>query len=99
MAGAGELTNPRYPVVVSRGAQKSIDRLSREFQDRVMRRIHELGVDPYCPNCKQLVNAGGRRRARVGDWRVIYFVAAKTDGFRYVHVESVDHRSDCYRDL
>jgi mRNA-degrading endonuclease RelE of RelBE toxin-antitoxin system len=65
-------------------------------RERIARLIASLREDPYRPGTKPLKDPAGRRAARVGGWRVIYFFdgAAKN-----VHVDLIGPRGEVYRDL
>ena len=81
-------------VLLERGAERDLSRLSSQIHDRVIAAIRALGTNPRPPGCRKLV--GGKRdwRIRVGDYRVIYEIA---DEIRVVRVNRVRHRREVYR--
>jgi mRNA interferase RelE/StbE len=83
-----------YQVLLERGAEKDLARLSIATHDRVIAAIRALRVNPRPPGCRKL--AGGKKdwRIRVGDYRVIYEIA---DEIRVVRVNRVRHRREAYR--
>ena len=87
------MTAERYTVVITRGAQRDLDRLDRPVLARVAPAIDELSSDPRPPGCRKLVNQSNLWRVRVRDWRVLYEV---DDALRTVRVIAVRHRSKAY---
>ena len=82
-----------YEITVLRTAVKSVERLPKEVQDRVVDAIAELAEMPRPAGAKKLV-ARDALRIRVGDYRIIYEVddETKTD-----QVVVISHRKDAYR--
>ena len=67
-----------YRVLLERGAEKDLSRLSSDIHDRVIAAIQALATSPRPPGCRKL--AGGKHdwRIRVGDYRVVYEIADQT---------------------
>ncbi len=61
-----------------------------------MRRLEQVPTDPFGPFTKPLTGAGGRRSARVGDWRIVFSVDT---GAEIVSVSAIGPRGRVYRDL
>ena len=87
------MTTERYSVVVTRGAERDLDKLDRAVLARVAREIDSLSGDPRPVGCRKLVNHANLWRVRVGDWRVLYEI---DDAARTVNVLAVRHRSKAY---
>lgn len=51
---------------------------------------------PFGSHSKQLTNAGGERSARVGNWRIVYFV---DEANQVVEVDAIGPRGEVYRTL
>lgn len=83
-----------YRVLLERGAEKDLARLSSESHDRVVAAIRTLATNPRPPGCRKLAGTRNDWRIRVGDYRVIYEIA---DEIRIVRVNRVRHRRDVYR--
>ncbi len=83
-----------YRVLLERGAERDLSRISSKIHDRVLAAIQALANNPRPPGCRKL--AGGRNdwRVRVGDYRVVYEIA---DQIRVVRVNRVRHRRELYR--
>jgi mRNA interferase RelE/StbE len=65
----------RYEVRLSHRAPKDLDRLNRETQQRMVKRLEQIGEAPQDPRfSSMLTNQGGLRRSRVGGWRIIFAV-------------------------
>ena len=83
----------RYSVEVVRGAQKQLERIPADVQERVFAALEGLAESPRPENCRKLT---GREawRIRVGDSRIIYEVH---DEKQVVIVVVIRHRKDAYR--
>jgi len=90
----------RREVLLSRTAARQLDRLDREVTDRIRRKLRALGEDPFRPRPGADIRLLWGHddpplyRLRVGDYRVLYFVAGDK-----VRVTEVLHRSQAYRGL
>lgn len=84
-----------YRIEFVPSARRGLGRLPRDAQVRIGRRIDALAEDPRPRASKPLKGTlKGRRRLRVGDYRVIYSVR---DDVLVVLVASVASRSVVYR--
>ena len=65
----------RYQVRLSGRAVKDLDRLNRDVQQRMLKRLDQLAEDPHDARLSSpLMNQGGMRKSRVGGWRIIFTV-------------------------
>lgn len=64
-----------YKILYQKRAEKMLERIPKNWSDRIRQKIEEVAEDPYRPinNATKLQNRPGYR-LRVGDWRVIYEV-------------------------
>jgi len=83
-----------YRVLLERGAERDLARLSSEIHDRVIAAIQALATNARPPGCRKLVGSKNDWRVRVGDYRVVYEIA---DEARLVRVNRVRHRREVYR--
>ena len=83
-----------YRVLLERGAEKDLSRLSSEIHDRVIATIQALANNPRPLGCRKLAGSKSDWRLRVGDYRVVYEIA---DEIRVVRVNRVRHRREVYR--
>jgi mRNA interferase RelE/StbE len=83
-----------YRVFLERTAEKDLNRLSPEIQDRLIAAIRALGNNPRPAGCRKLAGGKNDWRIRVADYRVIYEIA---DAIRIVRVNRVRHRREVYR--
>ena len=83
-----------YRVLLERGAENHLARLSSGIHDRVIASIQALATNPRPPGCRKLAGSKHDRRIRVGDYRVVYEIA---DEIRVVRVNRVRHRREVYR--
>ena len=83
-----------YRVLLERGAEKDLARLSSGMHDRVIVAIQALATNPRPPGCRKLTGSKSDWRIRVGDYRVVYDIA---DEIRVVRVNRVRHRREVYR--
>jgi mRNA interferase RelE/StbE len=83
----------KYSVEVLRSAQKVLENLPADQQERVLAVLEGLREVPRPDGCKKL---SGRDawRVRIGDYRVIYEVA---DDAHRVIIVVIAHRKDAYR--
>jgi mRNA interferase RelE/StbE len=83
-----------YRVLLERGAEKELSRLSPDIHDRVITAIRALATNPRPPGCRKLAGSKHDWRIRVGDYRVVYEIA---DQIRVVRINRVRHRREAYR--
>ncbi len=83
-----------YRVLLERGAEKDLSRLTSEIHDRVIAAIQRLATNPRPPGCRKLAGSKNDWRIRVGDYRVVYEIA---DEVRIVRISRVRHRREVYR--
>ncbi len=75
-------------------AVRELQRLPREVQVRIARKIDGLAANPRPSGSKKLQGLSDRWRIRIGDYRVIYDIH---DDIVRVLVLKVGHRRDIYR--
>ena len=63
-----------HEVRLSKDAARYLERLRREDQGRIVRRLEQIAADPTGPHSKPLTNARGFRSGRVGGWRILFVV-------------------------
>ncbi len=86
-----------YEVILSGPAEKDFARLDKPIQKRIIRRLEELGNDPFVPRLsKTLEGFPDLRSSRVGQWRIIFTVHADN---RVVIVVRIRSRGEVYRRL
>ena len=83
-----------YRVLLERGAEKELSRLSTEIHDRVIAAVQALATNPRPPGCRKLAGRKDDWRIRVGDYRVVYEIANRV---REVRINRVRHRREVYR--
>jgi mRNA interferase RelE/StbE len=83
-----------YRVLLERGAEKDLSRLSTDLHDRIIGALQTLANNPRPPGCRKLAGSKKDWRIRVGDYRIIYEIA---DEVRIVRVNRVRHRREVYR--
>jgi mRNA interferase RelE/StbE len=82
-----------YSVLVTRSAEREIERPPVDIRRLVVRRILALADDPR-PHGSQKLTGEDKYRLRQGDYRVVYTIE---DAIVTVRVVRVAHRSDVYR--
>jgi mRNA interferase RelE/StbE len=83
-----------YAVEFVASAERQLEKLPRELQLRLSRRIASLSDDPRPPASRKLKGSEALWRIRVGDYRVIYEVR---DRVLLVLVVRIGHRREVYR--
>lgn len=83
-----------YAVRLSDRAAKDLDRLGRDAQLRVVRRLDQLSEDPLGKRISALLTRkGGLRKSRVGGWRIIFSVDEKNE---HLDVVTIERRGQVY---
>jgi len=82
-----------YSVSILRTAQKQLERIPAEAQDRVAEAMAALAESPR-PQGSVKLTGRDAQRIRVGAYRVIYEIS---DDTKAVLVVAVSHRKDVYR--
>lgn len=83
---------PNYTIVLSKKAQKQLDKLSDNIAEPILEAIGSLENDPRPHGCKKLKDRDGYR-IRIGNYRVIYDIF---DTELIVDVITIGHRKDIY---
>jgi mRNA-degrading endonuclease RelE of RelBE toxin-antitoxin system len=78
-----------FDVRLSRLAERYLERVPREVQQRIIARLDQVAEDPFGPHTKPLAGAGERRSARVGGLRIVFTVDL---GQRVVEVSDIGPR-------
>ena len=81
---------------VKESAQKSLDKLPRSLQQRVIAKIALLGDAPRPSGCIKRSGSSELWRVRVGDYRVVYRI---NDHAMTIEITIVAHRRESYRGL
>lgn len=84
----------RYRIAFARRAEKALEKLPREAQARIARRIDALAEEPRPRDAKKLQGEDDLYRVRVGDYRIIYCIRERE---LLVLVVGVGDRRDIYR--
>ena len=77
-----------YSVELAPAAKRQVRKLDRAIQERIIRRIEELGKDPRPPGVENTY------RVRLGEYRIVYEIQ---DKILVVLVLKVGHRKEVYR--
>jgi len=85
------MTKP-YQILISKFAQKQLDKLPDNIADRLIEAIYTLSQNPRPMWHKKLKGREGYR-IRVGDYRVIYEIL---DDQLLISVVAIGHRKDIY---
>lgn len=83
---------PDYIIVLSKKAQKQLDKLSDRIAEPILYAISCLKENPRPQGCKKLKDRDGYR-IRIGNYRVIYNIF---DTQLMVDVIALGHRKDIY---
>jgi len=85
-----------YRITFKASADKSLDKVPKPLQSRVIRKIQSLAAEPRPSGSVKLSGSDDLWRVRIGDWRVVYRVDDKEQA---VDVRIIAHRREVYRDL
>jgi mRNA interferase RelE/StbE len=82
-----------YPIEVLKSAQKSLSKLPKSIQARIVQKIDNLVIDPYPTDTKKLKDGNGLFRVCVGDYRIIYKVQ---NNELIILIVKIAHRHEVY---
>jgi mRNA interferase RelE/StbE len=82
-----------YTVILSRSAEKDLDRLPEKIHQRVTRKLLEMEHNPR-PHGVQKLHGYDGYRIRISDYRVLYLI---DDDAKTVEILAVGHRREVYR--
>lgn len=83
-----------FQVIVTKSAQKELERLPAAATSRIREAIDGLSQNPKPPGVKKLKGEVNTYRIRLGDYRVVYEVHNKEV---LVLVIRIRHRKDAYQ--
>ena len=83
---------PKYTAVLSKKAQKQLDKLPDNIAEPIIEAILDLEENPRPVGSKKLIGLDGYR-VRIGNYRVIYDIF---DSLLIVDVIALGHRKDIY---
>lgn len=84
-----------YRVDLSHRAARDLDRLSRDVQERMLKRLAQLAQNPQDARLSgPLTNQGSLRKSRVGGWRILFTV---DDERRSLRVVTIERRGQVYQ--
>lgn len=83
-----------YNISFKPSVEKDLRPLPKQVVERVWKQIQRLGNNPYPHQAVKLSNSERLYRIRVGDYRIVYEVDAKT---LQVMIHYIRHRRDVYR--
>ena len=85
----------KYEIEFLNTARRSLRRLSKSNQKRVVSAIEELADNPRPLGYTQLSGTSDRRyRIRIGDYRIVYKIE---DNILLVLIVNIGHRREIYR--
>lgn len=82
-----------YTIVLSKKAQKQLDKLSDQVAEPILQAIANLAKSPRPSGCKKLKGRDGYR-IRVGIYRILYDIF---DIELIVDIVALGHRKDIYK--
>lgn len=85
-----------YKVRTARRADAYLKRLDSATERRITERLRAIAADPYGLHSKVLVDAGGQRSSRVGEYRIVYTI---NDAEQVIDVNAIGPRGRVYRNL
>jgi mRNA interferase RelE/StbE len=83
-----------YKIEWKRSATKELKKLPRDTIIRILKAVEQLSENPYPVGTRKLVSSERTYRIRVGDYRIIYNIAASA---LVVEIIRIGHRRDVYK--
>jgi len=75
--------------------ERDVDRLPARVRVLVLKKILDLGENPFPLGCRKLAGTESRYRLLVSrDWRIVYSLFKE---YNLIKIEFVGHRKDAYR--
>lgn len=84
---------PSYTILLTKRAQKQLDKLTNNIAEPILEAISNLETDPRPNGCKKLKGRDAYR-IRSGNYRIIYDIQDKE---LIVDVITLGHRKDVYK--
>ena len=82
-----------YKIFIEKSAQKDLSKVPRKDQNRIIKSIEELSINPRSAKSKKLTGRDAWR-IRVGDYRVIYEIHHER---LLILIVVIGHRKDIYK--
>ena len=82
-----------YKVVLTKTAQKQLDKLPDQIADTLLEAINRLANEPRPEGCKKLKGRSGYR-IRKGDYRIIYDIQ---NDVLTIEIVAIGHRRQIYQ--
>ena len=82
-----------YRISWKRSAQKELRKLPQQEIQRILQAVEALADEPYPSGVRKLVGSEQSYRIRIGDYRVVYTIAAAK---LIIEIVRVRHRKDVY---
>jgi len=86
-----------YEIKIPHRVTRYVSRLQPRLRDQFLARFEQLSIDPFDPGVSEPLHGihAGRRKSRVGDFRIIFDVR---DEELIVFIVRVGPRGDVYKD-
>lgn len=84
----------KFKIQISSSAEKQLQKLPKEVQNRISKIILDLARNPYPYGCKKLAGEDDIWRIRIGDYRVLYSI---DKAIITIVVLKIGHRKEIYR--
>ena len=84
----------KYRILLSKHAEKDLDKLSDAVADRILLKLQKLCDKPKLTGIKRLKGSNDLYRLRVGDYRVIFSIF---EDRLIIFIVRVGHRPEIYR--
>ncbi len=86
-----------YRVILSREAEKILDRADRKVERRIRARFRQLAEDPLEPHLSQpLTGIPGVRKSRIGRFRILFTVNSDS---KEIYIATIGSRGQVYRGI
>lgn len=82
-----------YKISLKKSVDKDLRKIDKKEIPKVLQVIESLEQDPFPIGSRKLVGSNYTYRVRVGDYRVVYFVASQA---KEIVIQRVAHRKEVY---
>jgi mRNA interferase RelE/StbE len=85
-----------YQVNFKTSALKSLGKIPKEMQSRILEKASGLSIDPRPAGASMLTGPDRLWRIRIGDYRVVYLIDEQK---RVIDIRIIAHRREIYRNF
>lgn len=83
-----------YEYNIRKKAMKFISKQEKKQQERIFKAIYAL---PICGDIKKMIGEDNLYRLRIGDYRILFEMSAKSNTVTLIDITNADNRGQIYK--